>query len=195
MKKLFAIIFMFFCINVVYADGNNGYITYNGNKYFLMYSSKSSEHNGYYNQYFKSGEDFDSWTEMIAIQHFPNIYSPIDLAHTFREYLGQYHCPSSLSVYDDKNTGVLDFILIDNKEQKLPITLEFNIFKYVKSPDCGSLSMQYAKKYSVANVEQVDSVKKKFEKFRPKALNEIMDTAIPQVVNKDIGEINLNDLP
>ena len=35
----------------------------------------------------------------------------------------------------------------------------------------------------------------KFEKFRPKALDEIRNIDIPDVVNKDIGEINLNDLP
>ena len=195
MKRLLIVIFTFFSmVNIVCAEDSD-YIKYNGSKYYLLYSQKSNEHNGYYNQYFKKGEDFDFWTDMIAVQHFPNVYSPIDLAHTFRDYLGQYNCPSSLWIDDNKNTGMLDFILIDSDGKKLPITLEFNIFRYAKSPDCGSISIQYAKKYSVADVEQVNTVKKKFEKFRPKALDEIRNIDIPDVVNKDIGEINLNDLP
>lgn len=196
MNKLFLLLFsLILCINTVFAYDNTGYIKYNGDKYFLMYSGKSKEHNGYYNQYFKKGEDFDSWTEMIAIQHFPNVYSPIDLAHTFREYLGEYQCPSALWVDDDKNIGVLDFILIDDKSKSLPIKLEFNVFKYSKSPLCGSVSMQYAKRYNINDAQKIEMIKKKFERYRPKAINELKMTEIPDIVNEDIGEINLNDLP
>lgn len=196
MNKLFLLLFsLILCISTVFAYENTDYIKYNGDKYFLLYSGKSKEHNGYYNQYFKKGEDFDSWTEMIAIQHFPNVYSPIDLAHTFREYLGEYSCPSALWVDEDKNMGVLDFILIDDKSKSLPIKLEFNVFKYSKSPICGSVSMQYARKYDIYDVKKVEIVKKMFEKYRPKAIHEIKMTEIPNIVNEDIGEINLNDLP
>lgn len=192
MKRLFAIVFIIACTCQVLAEDYMHYIKYDGNKYFLLYSEKSQEHNGYYNQYFKKGEDFDSWTDMIAVQHFPNVYSPIDLAHNFREYLGQYSCPSSLWIDDDKNIGVLDFVLIDKGEQELPINLEFNVFKYIKSPDCGSLTIQYAKKYSIDDINQIEIVKKNLEKFRPKALSAIKNIDIPNVVNEDIGEINFN---
>lgn len=197
MRRFLIIILTLLCINInsVSASVNSDCIKYNGNKYVLLYSGKSVEHNGYYNQYFKSGEDFDSWSEMIAVQHYPNVYSPIDLANIFRDYLGECHCPSSMTVDNNKNISVLDFILIDDSKKSFPITLEFNIFKYVKSSDCGTLSMQYAKKFLVYNQKDADKIKKNFAKYRPKALDEILKTNVPNIVNRDIGEINLNDLP
>ena len=47
----------------------------------------------------------------------------------------------------------------------------------------------------VYDAKQVDKVKKKFEKFRPKAIKKILEFDIPEVVQEDIGEIKLNDLP
>lgn len=196
MNRLLVFLFcLIFSINLTSAKDNLNSVSYNGNKYYLKYSEKSKEHNGYYNQYFKQNEDFDSWTEMIAVQHFPNVYSPIDLAHTFREYLEEYNCPSSLLIDEKDNVGVLDFILIDSKTENAPLKLEFNVFKYIKSPYCGSISMQYAKKYSIDDIKNLESVKKDFEKYRQKAIDKIMLITIPEVVNKDIGEIKLNDLP
>lgn len=196
MNRLLVFLFcLIFSINLTSAKDNLNSVSYNGNKYYLKYSEKSKEHNGYYNQYFKQNEDFDSWTEMIAVQHFPNVYSPIDLAHTFREYLEEYNCPSSLLIDEKDNVGVLDFILIDSKTENAPLKLEFNVFKYIKSPNCGSVSMQYAKKYSIDDIKNLESVKKDFEKYRLKAIDKIMLITIPEVVNKDIGEIKLNDLP
>ena len=196
MNRLLVFLFcLIFSINLTSAKDNLNSVSYNGNKYYLKYSEKSKEHNGYYNQYFKQNEDFDSWTEMIAVQHFPNVYSPIDLAHTFREYLEEYNCPSSLLIDEKDNVGVLDFILIDSKTENAPLKLEFNVFKYIKSPYCGSVSMQYAKKYSIDDIKNLESVKKDFEKYRQKAIDKIMLITIPEVVNKDIGEIKLNDLP
>lgn len=196
MNRLLVFLFcLIFSINLTSAKDNLNSVSYNGNKYYLKYSEKSKEHNGYYNQYFKQNEDFDSWTEMIAVQHFPNVYSPIDLAHTFREYLEEYNCPSSLLIDEKDNVGVLDFILIDSKTENAPLKLEFNVFKYIKSPYCGSVSMQYAKKYSIDDIKNLESIKKDFEKYRQKAIDKIMLITIPEVVNKDIGEIKLNDLP
>lgn len=196
MNRLLVFLFcLIFSINLTSAKDNLNSVSYNGNKYYLKYSEKSKEHNGYYNQYFKQNEDFDSWTEMIAVQHFPNVYSPIDLAHTFREYLEEYNCPSSLLIDEKDNVGVLDFILIDSKTENALLKLEFNVFKYIKSPYCGSVSMQYAKKYSIDDIKNLESVKKDFEKYRLKAIDKIMLITIPEVVNKDIGEIKLNDLP
>ncbi len=195
MRIFLVLILLVLIVNTANAQDED-FIRYNGKKYFLTYSGKSFEHNGYYNQYFKSGEDFDSWTEMIAIQHFPNVYSPIDLAYTYREFLVQYNCPSALWVDKDKNIGVLDFMLInDNESKKMPIILEFNVFRYSKSPMCGSVSVQYAKKCNIEDAKKAEIVKKKLGKYRLKAINEIKLTKIPDIVNKDIGEINLNDLP
>ena len=186
MKKLIAVLFIIFTmISTAYAENK---LNFDGKEYYLRFSEKSAEHNGFYNQYYKAGEDMDNWTEMVAVHHFPNVFSPIEQAYNFREYLESFHCPSSLEADEENNTGMLDFILIDGHQ--LPIVLEFNIFKYEKSKNCGTIAFQYAKKFQVYDNPEVAEVKKKFSKFRPRAMKKINDFEIPDVV-----EIKLNDLP
>ncbi len=186
MKKLIAVLFILFAmINTVCAENK---LNFDGKEYYLRLSEKSAEHNGFYNQYYKAGEGIDNWTEMVAVHHFPNVFSPIEQAYNFREYLESFHCPSSLEADEENNTGMLDFILIDGHQ--LPIVLEFNIFKYEKSKACGTVAVQYAKKFEVYDTKEVASVKKKFSNFRPRAMKKVKNFEIP-----DIVEIKLNDLP
>lgn len=180
MKKLFIFLILTFCINNVQAE----VVKFNGKPYNLLYSTKVEEHNGYLNEYFKQGETYDLWSEMIAVHHFPNVYSPVDQAEAFRSYLDTIHCPSSLTIDEENNTGMIDFILINGNQ--LPIILEFNIFKYEKSNKCGTVAVQYAKRYQVRNTMQVEEVKKEFEKTRNKSLKRISKFKIPEIVEKDI---------
>lgn len=198
MARFFSIltVVLLFSVNFVFA-GENRCIKYNKNFYNLVFSAKSSEHAGYYNQYLKHGETDKNWTEMIALHHFPNVYSPIDLAHTFREYLAQYKCPSALFIDEDNNICILDFLLIDDGmgNENHMIILEFNVFKYVKSKNCGTVAFQYAKRYQICNANQVDGVKKQFEKYRPKALKAVQKFNLPDIIEEDYGNMQLNNLP
>ena len=198
MAKFFFILItvLLFSANIAFANESNC-VKYNKENYNLVFSAKSSEHAGYYNQYLKNGETDKNWTEMIALHHFPNVYSPIDLAHTFREYLAQNKCPSALYINDDDNTCILDFLLIDDGtgNKKHMIILEFNVFKYVKAKNCGTVAFQYAKRYQITNANQVDGVKKQFEKYRPKALKTIQKFELPDVIEEDFGNMQLNNSP
>ena len=187
MKKFVVFLLtIYFTVNSVFAEKINS-VKFNGNEYSLVSSEKSSEHSGYYNQYFKSGENFSSWTDFITVQHFPNMYSPVDLAHAYREFLGSHNCPSSLWEDESKNIAMLDFLLIDSeKDSKLPIIIEFNVFRYEKSSNCGTVAFQYAKRYTIQNMEQVEKVKKEFEKFRPKVLKKVLDFESPDVISTKI---------
>ena len=186
MKRfLLVFIFVLFTANVAFAGDNNS-IIFNGTEYNLLFSEKSTEHNGYYNQYYKKGENEENWTEIIALHHFPNVYSPIAQAYNFKEYLGSYRCPCSMTIDESNNTGMIDFILIDG--EKLPIIVEFNVFKYEKSKSCGTIAFQYAKKFEVYNTEEVETVKKSFDKFRPKAINKVKNFVLPDLVSTDIGK-------
>ena len=129
-------------------------INFNGDKYHLLYSIKSKDFGGYLNEYYKKGETYNIWTEMVAVHHFPNAYSPIDRIKDFKDYLGSMHVPSSLTFDDKKNTAMIDFVMIT--EHKMPIVLEFNIFKYEKSKKCGSIAFQYAKRYAATTTLQIE---------------------------------------
>ena len=168
------------------ANAKNYSINFNGEKYSLLYSVKNPDFGGYLNEYFKRGETYNIWSEMVAVHHFPNAYSPIDRIKDFKEYLSSMHVPSSLTFDDKKNTAIIDFIMI--ADQKLPVVMEFNIFKYEKSKKSGSVAVQYTKRYAATTTMQIEEIKKSFEKERKKMLKVVNNYKIPAVVTEDIDK-------
>lgn len=198
MKKILAIFVIFIMsvtsVSAKKADDNYS-INLNGQKYTLLYSKKDKEHNGYLNEYFKQRETYNNWSEMVGIHHFPNAYSPIDQVRLFREYLGSLNCPSALSYDEKKNTAIIDFVMIS--EHRIPVVLEFNIFKFQKSNECGSVALQYARRYTAVTAFEVEAVKEQFEKDRKVMLKKVKTLKVPAVVSKDIDkcEFKLADEP
>jgi len=188
MKKFLTILFLLiFSISPVFAKKQKDYhINFRGDRYTLLYSIKSPDFGGYLNEYYKTGETYNTWSEMLAVHHFPNAYSPIDQIKQFREYLGSMNCPSALTFNDKKNEAMIDFILINNNQ--VPIILEFNVFKYQKSKKCGSVALQYAKRYAVTTAMQVDEAKRDFEKSRKKIIKSVKKYDIPTVVAQEIDK-------
>lgn len=196
MKRFFTLlIFAVFSINIAVAqNANKDYtINFNGNKYHLLYSVKNKDFGGYLNEYYKKGETYNIWTELVAVHHFPNAYSPIDRIKDFKDYLGSMHVPSSLTFDDKRNTAMIDFIIISDR--KMPIVLEFNVFKYEKSKKCGSVAIQYAKRYAVTTTLQIETVKRDFEKNRKQIIKKIKNFNIPEVITEDIDKcISASDI-
>ncbi len=184
MKRIVIITFCLLAMLPVLASNLMPSLKLNGSKFTLYYSAKSPEIGSYINEYYKNGETYESWTELVAVHHFPTAYSPIDYAKSMSEYLSSMNCPCSIENDEENNQSLIDFILIDTS--KLPIILEFNIFKYEKSPICGSVALQYAKRYLIYNMLEVDKVKKSFEKDREKYLSKVKKLEIPDVITYDI---------
>lgn len=159
-------------------------IKFNGSKFSLYFSAKSPEAKSYINEYYKKAEGYTNWSELIALFHYPNAYSPIDYAKTFREFLAEDTCPSAIEVDEENNSAILDFLIIDSR--KLPIVVEFNIFRYVKSPICGSVGLQYAKRYTIMSPLEIERVKKDILKNRTKYIKQIKKLEIPDLVTVDI---------
>ncbi|MBR6126419.1 hypothetical protein IKQ21_01920 [bacterium] len=188
MKKILTLfIILMLGIMPSYAkDKNNHSIKFNGEKYTLLYSTKNPEFGGYINEYYKRGETYNIWTEMIGVHHFPNAYSPIDQIVEFRKYLNSENCPSSMYFDEDKNIGIIDFIMIS--ENHAPVIMEFNVFKYTKSDKCGSVAIQYAKRYAVKNAFEAEEVKKEFAKTRKNALKNVSKMEVPAIVAEEIDK-------
>lgn len=185
-RILFAVSLIFgFCRTVSALASDDYTIKYNGHKYILKYSAKNTESGGYMNEYFRPGENYGTWTELLALHHFPNVYSPIDQTVIFYDYLRSLNCESSLKIDEEKNSTIVDFIMVDKR--KTPAVLEFNVFKYVKSPVCGSIGLQYAKRYAAYNDMEADKVKKEIEKARPKMLKRIEKFKVPEIEEVDIN--------
>ena len=193
MKRIFLVFFTILIILPVFASAVMPSLKFNGNKYYLYYSSKSPEAGSYINEYYKNGESYESWTELLAVHHFPNAYSPIDYAKNMSDYLSSMNCPSAVDVDEENNSAVIDFILID--ANKMPVIVEFDVFKYQKSPVCGSTAVQYAKRYIIHSNLEVDKVKKTFEKDRLKYISKVKKLEVPDLVtfNIDRGKYSSNE--
>ena len=189
MKKIFVLIILVMLnVNVVFAGKTDKdySINFNGNKFHLLYSVKNKDFGGYLNEYYKKGDTYNIWTELVAVHHFPNAYSPIDRIKDFKDYLSSMRVPSSLTFNDKNNTAMIDFIMIS--DHSMPVVVEFNIFKYEKSKKCGSVAIQYAKRYTATTTMQIEAIKRDIEHNRKKLIKKVKNLTIPEVITKDIDK-------
>ena len=161
-------------------------IKYNGTSYSLYYSAKSKELNGYINEYYKSRENYANWTELVALHHYPNAFYPIEHAQEFKLFLEESGSAANIIENDKNNSAILDFIIMNRK--RLPIILEYNIFRYVKSPVCGTVGLQYARRYRINNPLDVDRIIKNINKTKKKQIKAIEKIKIPDIVTSDIDK-------
>jgi len=159
-------------------------VKYNGKQYSLLYSVKVKESNGYSNEYYKNKEGYNNWSELIGVHHFPTDFSPVDKAKEFQTYLLTMGVLSEVTTDEDDNTASIDFVVIDGSRR--PIIMEFNIFKYQKDKICGTIALQYAKRYTINNSLDVENVKKKFEKERARSLKEFTKLEFLELITKEI---------
>lgn len=189
MKKFLALIIILLCF--VAAEGcaiakqndDMPAIKFNGTKYTLLYSAKSKELGSYMNEYYKQRESYASWSELIGVYHYPDAFYPIKHAALFQAYLDKLGYSNVLEVDEETESAILDFVVI-NKE-KLPIIVEYNIFKYEKSPVCGTLAIQYAKRIRVNSPLELKDVSESINSERKKLIKHIKKTNIPELVTKN----------
>ena len=161
-------------------------INLGGVKYKLQYSEKSSQTGGYVNEYFKPNESYTSWTELVAVHHYPRAFYPIEHAKVFNDFLNLLGNPAYIEINDKDNSALLSFVVTDKK--KLPIILEYNVFKYEKSPVCGTVALQYAKRYRLNNPLEVEELQKSFAKNTVKYIRRAEKVKIPEVITRKIDK-------
>ena len=161
-------------------------LKFNGAKYTLMYSANSKETGGYLNEYYKANQTYASWTDLIGVHHYPTAFYPIEHAKEFAAYLNETGIPAHLEEDNENNRALLYFLIIDKR--KLPIIMEFNVFKYEKSPVCGTVGLQYAKRYRLNNPLEVDKARKEILKNGIKYIKQLNKLEVPEVINQEIDK-------
>ena len=192
MKKIFIVLLLLCCTCTVYAV-DKLFVKYNGTKYELKYSMRNPENKGFVNEYLKQGEDNSNWSEKIAVHHFPKVYSPIAQTEIFREYLNSMGCMSNVSMNEKKNYALIDFILVN--KTKNPAVAEFNVLKFEKAPDAGTIAVQYTQRCTISNNLELELIINDLKNNNKKSVSKIEKFTIPKIVNKEINAIKLNDLP
>ena len=159
---------------------------FNGGEYYLYYSAKNEDSGGYINEYYKANQSYTSWKDLIAVWHYPNSYSPIDQAKEYKEILGADGITCNIETDEDENTAIIDFTLLATK--KLPIIVEYNIFKFAKYDKCGSVGFQYAKRYRINSALEINKVKKDIEKNRKKIIKKVNKAKVPVLFSDSVDE-------
>ena len=190
MKKILSLILIIFLsCGVAFAKSKKSYlqsIKFGGSEYYLYYSAKNDDSGGYINEYYKPNQSYTSWKDLVAVWHYPNSYSPIEQAKEYKEILSGDGIPCSIEVNEDDNTAIIDFTLIASK--KLPIIVEYNIFKFAKNEKCGSVGFQYAKRYRINNALEIEKVKKDIGKHRKKIIKKVNNAEFPELFLDDVDE-------
>lgn len=159
-------------------------VKFNGTKFSLLYSAKSTETGGYLNEYYKANQTYASWTELIGVHHYPIAFYPIEQAKDFAEYLNNSGVLAHLEINDEDNEALLYFVITN--ADKLPIIMEFNVFKYSKSPVCGTVGLQYAKRYRLNSPLEIEKTKKELVKSGLKYIKQLNKLDTPDVVTLEI---------
>ena len=198
MKKLFILagLILLFTAGFVYAKSDKFVmpsIKFNNAVYTLLYSAKSKETGGYINEYYKSNQTYASWTELIGVHHYPTAYYPIEHAKSFAEYLQNGGIVVGAETDEENNTALLYFVVAD--KSKLPIIIEFNVFKYIKSPVCGTVGLQYAKRYRLNSPLEIEKTQKVIAKNGLKYIKKVNRFEVPDVVTLDVdnGKYSLKE--
>lgn len=186
MYKIFVLtgLVLFLTIGIAFAKTNKSlmpFVKFNGTKYTLSYSAKSTETGGFLNEYYKANQTYASWTELVGVHHYPTAYYPIEHAKEFAKYLESTGVSTNIEVDEDKNEALLYFVVMD--KHKLPIVMEFDVFKYAKSPICGTVGAQFAKRYLINNPLEVEKIKKEIPKRCPKYIKKMSKFEIPEVID------------
>ena len=70
MKRFFVIILLvFFSLQTVFAniEEKDYSLKFNGTNYRLLYSVKNNDFGGYLNEYYRLGETYNIWSDMVAV--------------------------------------------------------------------------------------------------------------------------------
>ena len=165
-------------------------IHFNNDIFILKYSTLSQLNKGYENEYYLKNEGKNNWTKMVGIYYYPEVSNPLKFADKECKTIESTETNVLLKFIENKKADKAALSYLQNGSANGKNFFEYNIFKYEKSKNCGTIAFQYAKKFQVYDNQEVAEVKKKFSKFRPRAMKKINDFEIPDVV-----EIKLNDLP
>ena len=184
------ILAVFFIAQAAFAEEQT--ITFLGNTYNLAFSARGAG-GGFYNEYVKNGQTVKNWNEIMVIHHFPLAKSPLTEAKKLSSVITAIYAkqnkkaPVALSYNDKKDSAIVDFVMPVLDENKNLKCLEFNVFKYEKSPDGRGLrAIQYSKRFFKNELQNETTFQQNLAQTRTKVMNAIPAIETPQIVEKAI---------
>lgn len=179
---LMAVVIVFFA-HKVFAEE----IHFNNAKYILKYSVYSPESKGYMNEYFPEKETPTNWTQMIGIYYYVDEKSPIKFAQQMDKTIESSENSVLIKFIENKkqDKAVVSF-LVNNTENGKNY-FEYNVYKYEKHPEKGTMMLKFAQKYFCKTDAEITAVGNKIREENDKYMEQLITSPIPPIVEKDIG--------
>jgi len=161
-------------------------IRFENNPYTLKYSILSPLSNGYLNEYYSKNENTGYWTKMIGVYHFPNESSPLKLAQNMDKQLESSENSTLIKLVENKKQekAVISF-LVNGKENNRNF-FEYNVYKYEKHPDKGTILIKYAAKYFFNTNDEIVKIGTKIKEENDKYIEYMITSPTPSVIEKDL---------
>lgn len=180
---IFAIIIVF-CSHKASAEE----IHFDNTKYILKYSIYNPTSQGYMNEYFPEKESPASWNKMIGIYYYVNEKSPIKFAKEMDKTIEEAENSVLIKFIENKkqDKAVVSF-LVNNTENGRNY-FEYNVYKYEKHPDKGTMMLKYAVKYFCNDDKDIAAIGNMIREENDKYMEQLIVSPIPPIVEKEIGQ-------
>lgn len=172
-----------FCAHKTHAEE----IHFNNTKYILKYSVYNPECKGYMNEYFPENETPANWTQMVGIYYYEDEKSPIKFAQQMDKNIESADNSVLIKFIENKkqDKAVISF-LVNNTENGRNY-FEYNIYKYEKHPDKGTMMLKFAQKYYCTTDSEITTVGNKVRDENDKYMEQLITSPIPPVIKKEIN--------
>jgi len=161
-------------------------IRFENNPYILKYSILSPLSKGYMNEYYSKHENAGYWTKMIGIYHFPDESAPLKLAKSIDTQIESSENSTLIKLVENKkqNKAVITFLV--NKSENNNNFFEYNVYKYEKHPDKGSILIKYAAKYFFNTNDEIAQIGTKIRDENDKYIEYLITSPTPAIIEKDL---------
>lgn len=185
--KIFSLTILLICAIVFFAHKTSAEeIHFDNTKYILKYSIFNPDSQGYMNEYYPENETPCSWTQMIGIYYYANEKSPIKFAQQMDKTIESAENSVLIKFIENKkqDKAVVSF-LVNNTENGKNF-FEYNVYKYEKHPDKGTMMLKYAVKYFCTCNEEITKIGNKVREENDAYMEKLITSPIPPIIEKEI---------
>lgn len=189
MLKMTFIAFLFLFISLFFfsQSAKAEEIHFNNDVFILKYSSMSSEHNGYDNEYFLKNENKNDWSKMVGIYYYPDEKDPLKFASNEDKKVESKDTNVLLKFIENKKQDKAALSYLQNGSANGKNFFEYNIYKYEKHPDKGMMVLRYVIRYFFTTDGEITQIGNKVKEENDKYLQLIVSSPIPPIVEKEIN--------
>ena len=138
------------------------------------------------NEYFTQNESKDFWTTSIDIYYYPEEKNPLKFAANFDKEIEKQENMLLLKFIQNKKQDIAVISYFENIIQNYTTYFIYNICKYEKHPEKGTLVLKFAKKYVFNTKEEITKIARDIKAVNNDYMEQMIILQIPEIVEKEI---------